>query len=202
MNEIKCPKCGEVFTIDEGLYAEIATKVRKDVLEEEREKREEALKAKEVALKEKFESELKLTKQSDAMALEKAIREKDAKLKELEFKLEGAEKDKKDAIAFELAKKDTIIAGLKGDLESANKQVEIEVSKAIAEEQKKANSLQLEKNELLGKLKLQEEQAKAQLSLVEGNYKEMIRIKDEETAHYKDLKAKLSTKAIGESLEQ
>ena len=42
MNEIKCPKCGEVFTIDEGLYAEIAEKVRKETIEEERKAKEEA----------------------------------------------------------------------------------------------------------------------------------------------------------------
>lgn len=202
MNEIKCPKCGEVFTIDEGLYAEIAEKVRKETIEEERKAKEEALKAKEEALRIKYDSELKLAKQNGELDKEKALAEKEARLKELEFKLEGAEKDKKDAIAFELAKKDAIIAGLKGDLEAAKKDTEIEVSKALAEEQKKSNSLEIEKEELLGKLGIQEEQAKTNIQLIEEKYKEIIRIKDEDIAHYKDLKAKLSTKAIGESLEQ
>lgn len=202
MNEIKCPKCGATFTVDESLYAEIAEKVRKEVIEQEQKAKEEALKEKEESLKIKYESELKLTKQEGEMALKDELAKKDAEIKEYQLKLQGAEKDKKDSIAVELAKKETEIVRLKGELDTASKQMQIEISKAVAEEQKKSNDLIVENKELAGKLKLQEEQEKAKIAATEETYKEMIRLKDEEVAHYKDLKAKLSTKAIGESLEQ
>jgi len=173
MNKFTCPNCGKVFTVDESVYAEIAEKVRKETIEQEQKAKAEALKEKEESLKTKYESELKIAKQEGEMTL----------------------KD-------ELAKKEAEIAKLKGELDTASKQVEIEVAKAIAEEQKKSSSLEAEKKELLGKIQLQEEQEKSNLRITEEKYKEIIRIKDEDIAHYKDLKAKLSTKAIGESLEQ
>lgn len=202
MNEIKCPKCGATFTVDESLYAEIAEKVRKEVIEQEQKAKAEALKEKEESLKMKYESELKLTKQEGEMTLKDELAKKDAEIKEYQLKLQGAEKDKKDSIAYALSKQETEIAKLKGELDTASKQVEIEVAKAIAEEQKKSSSLELEKKDLLNKLQLQEEQEKAALRMTEDKYKIIIQGKDEEIAHYKDFKAKLSTKAIGESLEQ
>ena len=173
MQEIRCPKCGEVFQVDETGYGQIAQQVRDKEFEKELERRSRELEAKHeqklevVRLQEEKEYSASITKK------EEEILAKDRKIAELQAKLDAGETAKKLAIAEavekkneELSRKVTEIADLRGELK--NRETESRLSEKSLQEQ----------------------------------YEEKLRLKDEQIEYYKDFKARQSTKMIGESLEQ
>ena len=183
MKEIKCPKCGTVFTIDEGSYNEILEQVRKNHLDEEIEKTKKAVEEKYIAILESEKTKLL----SETKDKEKA---KDDKINELLHKVELLEKSSQDEVAKALSKKDVEIAELKGKITNAQNEAALKVNEAIAKERKVQEELRLEKQKLEGDLANKEKQHLIEMSA-----------KDEEVKFYKDFKAKQSTKIIGESLE-
>ena len=182
MKEIKCPKCGTVFTIDEGSYNEILEQVRKNHLDEEIEKTKKAVEEKYIAILESEKTKL-LSKDK-----EKA---KDDKIAELLHKVELLEKSSQDEVEKALSKKEVEITRLQGEIRNAQNEATLKVNEAIAKEKKVQEELRLEKQKLEGELANKEKQ-----HLIELN------AKDEEVKFYKDFKAKQSTKGIGEDLEK
>lgn len=177
MQEIKCPKCGEIFQVDESGYAAIVKQVRDKEFEKEISSREsQFLNEKEAAIK-LAQSETERKYQDIIISKEKELfnttAQKNVEILELKAKIESYEKDKN----LELNK------------------FEIEKEKALAEKDKQIAELtnKIETNEKENLLK--------ELSLKE-QYKIQLQFKEEEIARYKDFKARLSTKMIGESLEQ
>lgn len=125
MQEIRCPKCGEVFQVDDSGYDQIAQQVRDREFEKELDRRKKDLDAKReqeleiIRLQEEKEHTASIT-QKDA-----EISEKDQKIAELQAKLDASETAKKLAVAeaveqknVELSQKVTEIANLKGELKS------------------------------------------------------------------------------------
>lgn len=177
MQEIKCPKCGEIFQVDESGYAAIVKQVRDKEFEKEISSREsQFLNEKEAAIK-LAQSETERKYQDIIISKEKELfnttAQKNVEITELKAKIESYEKDKN----LELNK------------------FEIEKEKALAEKDKQIAELtnKIETNEKENLLK--------ELSLKE-QYKIQLQFKEEEIARYKDFKARLSTKMVGESLEQ
>ncbi|CDE43463.1 pF09903 family protein [Clostridium sp. CAG:768] len=177
MQEIKCPKCGEIFQVDESGYAAIVKQVRDKEFEKEISSREsQFLNEKEAAIK-LAQSETERKYQDIIISKEKELfnttAQKNVEILELKAKIESYEKDKN----IELNK------------------FEIEKEKALAEKDKQIAELtnKIETNEKENLLK--------ELSLKE-QYKIQLQFKEEEIARYKDFKARLSTKMVGESLEQ
>ena len=184
MKEIKCPKCGTVFTIDEGSYNEILEQVRKNHLDEEIEKTKKAVEEKYIAILESEKTKLI----SETKDKEKA---KDERISELLHKVELLEKSNQDEVAKALSKKDVEIAELKGKINLAEMETKNKVNEAIAKEKEIQERLKREKIELEGKLDSDKKEFLIQL-----------KAKDEQVAFYKDYKAKQSTKDIGEDLEK
>ena len=177
MQEIKCPKCGEIFQVDESGYAAIVKQVRDKEFEKEISSREsQFLNEKEAAIK-LAQSETERKYQDIIISKEKELfnttAQKNVEILELKAKIESYEKDKN----LELNK------------------FEIEKEKALTEKDKQIAELtnKIETNEKENLLK--------ELSLKE-QYKIQLQFKEEEIARYKDFKARLSTKMVGESLEQ
>lgn len=188
MKQIKCPKCGEQFTIDESGYADIVKQVRDDEFNNELKEREKY-----------FESE-----RDNAVnaAVAKSESKKDKEIAELKQKLALAESENEVAVEkikskniSELASKDQEIQALKSQLELDKKQSEIAVKSAVQDKDSEIIKL---KNDLDSEKKDRE---MSELLLKESHAAELQR-KDEEIAFYKDFKARQSTKMIGESLEQ
>lgn len=137
--------------------------------------------------------------------------------KELHERLEMAEKDKlsavqlaeektknelqadaakRDALLAELkTEKDTEIATLRAKIESAETEKKLALSEAI-------NKLEKERDELVGELKCKDTEQQLLESSLKDKYETELKSKDEAIAFYKDMKAKLSTKMVGETLEQ
>lgn len=117
MNEIKCPKCGEVFKIDEASYASIVKQVRDDEFNAE-------LKSREEAFRNEKENALRLTKVESEKDLQEKLSEKNNIINQLKSNLEQKESEKELAIAKAVAEKET---------ELSNKQIEISELKSKIE---------------------------------------------------------------------
>lgn len=176
MQEIKCPKCGEVFQVDESGYAAIVKQVRDKEFEKEiRERKEQFLKEK--------DSAQELVRARTEQKFSERISQQEAKIRELETKLLGEENARKLTIEKAAAEKEKELADWKAERE-----------KELAEKDSQILRLQamLDSGEKENRIKEQ--------SLKE-TYEEQLKMKDEMIAYYKDFKARQSTKMIGESLE-
>jgi hypothetical protein len=125
---------------------------------------------------------------------------------ELHSRLEIAEKDKQSAVQLaqattknelqaDVAKKDAEIAKLQARIESAETEKKLALSEAV-------NKLERERDELAGELKSKEIEQQLLTSSLKDKYEIELKSKDEMIAQYKDMKLKLSTKMLGETLEQ
>ena len=187
MNEIKCPKCGTVFKIDENEYASIVKQIRDNEFNKEIELRDHTHKIDK-------ESAIKIAEQAKEKELNELINKKDIEINNLKTQEELLKSNLENKYSKELNEKELEIAELKNKLNNKDQEKELEIKDAINQKEieinKLNNKIELDKNEYLLKEK----------SLIE-NYEDKIKNKDEQIAYYKDFKAKQSTKMIGESLE-
>ncbi len=191
MNEIKCPKCGTVFQINETDYESIVKQIRDSEFIHEIELRENLLK------KEK-ENAVKLAINDTEKELNKKINEKDLEIINLKNQIENNTKELKNDLENTYSKKinekDLLIKDLENKIKLSETEHNLEVKEKISAKEKEidklSNELTLSKNEYLIKEKNLKE-----------SYEDKIKDKDEQIAYYKDFKARQSTKMIGESLE-
>lgn len=157
--EIKCPKCGTIFTVDESEYATLLEQVRTK----------------------EFDASVK--KETDRIMRDM---KKDAELAAMKAAAENANI---------VAQKDTYIAELKAKLEHENENLTYKIEKAVSEKEK-------EIYELKSAIQTSENQYKEAKRLIVSQYEKELEMKDEAIAYLKDYKTKLSTKMVGEDLEQ
>jgi hypothetical protein len=181
MNKIVCPNCKKAFELDEAGFADILKQVRdeafnNDIQERERmfaTEKENAIKLAEITLKNSLQSD---------------IAKKDVELAEL--------KAKKDRELAELdAKKEAELAEMKSRIANAEMEKKLAVTEAVI-------SVEKERDELTSKLKNKDIEYQFFSSSQKEKYESELRLKDETIERYKDVKLKLSTKMIGETLEQ
>ena len=173
MHEIKCPKCGEVFQVDESGYAELLSQVRNEAFEEELHKR-----AKE--LEDKNKSDIKMAQ----MQQEKT------------FAQVSSDKDR------ELANKEMEIQKLKNQISMGDSEKKLAVSEAIRDKDKEIADINAAVIDLKSQLANQKNESALKEKSLEETYKTQLKLKDEQIEQYKDFKARQSTKMVGESLEQ
>lgn len=195
MQEIKCPKCGEIFQVDESGYAAILKQVRdKEFSKEIQDRESQLIQDKENAVK---LAEMEVQKRCDAI-----IKEKEVQIVELKSEISSQKSEKESAIGLTVAEKDKEIADLKNKLDTFNKDKDLELANLKSEMNEKLS----EKDALILKLNSEKELDKKEHQLNQESLKKQyeieLRLKDEEIDRYKDFKAKLSTKMLGETLEQ
>ena len=220
MQEIRCPKCNEVFQVDDSGYSQIVQQVRDKEFEKEAARRAEELeKAK--------NSELKILEMEYEKKLESALSEKsdditdkEKRITELEARLESMESEKQLAVANAVSEREkrfneesSKAQKAISDKERLIKQLELQLQQAQSLQQaaldkaKSENALALEKkqneiNELNSQLKTKDSEAALRCKTIEEKYAIELKNKDELIEQYKDFKARLSTKMVGETLEQ
>jgi hypothetical protein len=188
MNEIICPNCKKAFKVDEAGFADILKQVRDHQFEEELKKRLS------LAEKEK-ESAVKLAEANIKSTLQEQLAKKDQELADLR------------------AKKEIEMSQLKFQKENELIQLKAKIDNAEVEKQLAVNeatkTIEKERDNLANSVKIKEtEKELLKKSLAEQYLAELkekdaiIKHKDEEIALRKDMKLKLSTKMIGETLEQ
>lgn len=188
MQEIKCPKCGEVFQVDESGYAAIVKQVR------DREFSREIL-DRETRFQTEKEQEVKLAVVRTETGYKDIIAEKDAEFARLQ-----AEKDAE--IARLQAEKDAEIARLQAKIDSGENAKKLAVSEAVSGKDHELAERERRIYELTSEIKSSEKELKLREQSLKDQYEEKLRSKDEQIEYYRDFKARQSTKMVGESLEQ
>lgn len=210
MKQIKCPKCGEVFQVDASGYADIVKQVRDSEFNADVAQRQEMMQ------REK-EQAVALEREKSKGQLQQSVSERDARIKELEQQLaakEAAFKTEKDLIEEraraatqeDLTAKDARIAQLEQQLAAQEENAAAKQRLAVVEARTKAEK---ERDEFAAQVELQAakaEQEKAalreQMATRLSQKDELIKYKDDELSRVKDMRARLSTKLLGETLEQ
>lgn len=246
MNEIKCPKCGTVISVDESDYESIVRQVRDEQFMHELHEHTEAMEreraqAVELARTEQkaelrqmiadervaHQQELaneKAAAQTAAAELQRTIDALNAKLASQEDAAQLAAASTREELARDVAERDAQIAELQAKLNAAGTDRELAVTQAVSEQRA---TFEAERTRLSRELdaaqfaltrekdaraadqearaaeKQQLETAHAlELEQAHKNSEELIRYKDEEIERLRDMKARLSTKMVGETLEQ
>jgi hypothetical protein len=188
MNEIICPNCNKAFKVDESGFADILKQVRDHQFEEEIVNRLVlAEKDKEIAIK--------LAEANIKNDLQEKLAKKDQELAILK-----AQKDLE--LSQKLSQKENEVLQLKSKIENSEVDKKLAVNEAVLKIQKERDTFENDlKTKELEKQNL-ENILKQQFSTELQNKDAIIKYKDEEIARVKDMKLKLSTKMIGETLEQ
>ena len=228
MNEIICPNCKTAFKVDEAGFADILKQVRDREFEKDLEKRlalaeKEKVSAVELAkanIKNALQDELaqkdkeltELKAQSDTMLAEK-LAQKEIEISEMESRIKHAQNEKENAIKLaeatvrnalqdEVNEKEKQLEALKAQMQHAQMQKKIELTEAT-------RAIEKERDDLIHALEIKE----TEKELLEKSIKEKfsnqlvvkdqtIRMKEDEIERLRDFKQKLSTKMVGETLEQ
>ena len=173
MKELKCPKCGNVFTVDESDYADIANQVKNAEFLAEVDRR----------MKE-IEERQSIQKEADELKVVQRIQ-----AKQLEF-------------SQQLAAKEAEITQLKASLAEGEAKIRV----AVLEEQNKSKDVLQKKEQQIAELKNEittnDSKAQEKVQSLKEMYDMQLKEKQTQIDYYKDLKTRMSTKMVGETLEQ
>ena len=201
MKEIKCPKCGSVFTVDEADYASIVSQVKNAEFNEEVNRRLQELHERHKTEEQLAIAQVEKDYQEALVKKEFEIKEKEARIGLLNGKLTEAEQVKKTEISLALAEKDKEISNLKASINENESKLKI----AVMEEQRKAAESLQSKDTEIAQLKsaaeLSHQKAVNYVNTQKEQYEAKLKMMQEQVDYYKDLKTKMSTKMIGETLE-
>lgn len=188
MNEIKCPSCGKVFQIDEKDYESIVKQIRNHEFEEEIQRREkEFAKEKDNEL-EKLENKLNLKNTIE-------LSNKDKEIEKLKNDIDKKELEVSNEFKQQISDKDMEIEKLKNLIKQNETENKLALKEAVQEKESEISNLK-------NKIELNEKEYQLKEQSLKESHKKEIQTKNQEIELYKDMKLKLSTKMIGESLEQ
>ena len=195
MHEIKCPHCNEKFTIDEAGYADILNQVRTKEFSEEIHEKLQQVSA-------QYESKVALIQDQAKNNLERELTQKEKLIAQLSAKNQAIEKEKEYETKEVVAQKEKEIAELLNKIRAFDNEKEIvrqSIEKVMMQELSEKDKKIAELN---SKVMIQEKESELEKSSIREKYELTLKQKEEAIAFYKDLKARQSTKMVGESLEQ
>ena len=195
MHEIKCPKCGEVFTVDESGYAALLAQVRDEQFHKELHERAAQLQ------REKDEA-LKLASVQAQAEKEKSVYDLKQENEQLKNKLQSLGKDKELEQAQTAAQYIQQIEQLKAQISAFDKDKQIAVIAAVDAQKDALSQKEQTIMELQSKLKEAEKDSLLKEQNLKESFNAQLKAKDAAIEFYKDLKTKMSTKMVGETLEQ
>jgi hypothetical protein len=188
MNEIKCPHCGKAFKVDEAGFADIVKQIRDHEFEN--------------ALHEQVANAVKVARLETEGSLKDAAAQKDIEISKLQGQLREKddeakliEAQTKNSLQENLSKKEAELAELRAKLDAKETEKQLAVTEAV-------NKAEKERDELAGKLQAKDSEKQLLEVSLKDKYETELKSKDEMIAYYKDMKARLSTKMVGETLEQ
>ncbi|MBR2821853.1 MAG: DUF2130 domain-containing protein [Clostridiales bacterium] len=173
MHEIKCPKCGEIFQVDDSGYAQLLSQVRDEAFEEELHKRA-------LAMEVKSKDDLKIARMEQEKSFSKVLNDKDKAL----------------------ADKEAEIQQLRNQIALNDSEKKLAISDAVRDRDKEIADREARIIELKSKIDSQKTESALKEKSIEENFRNQLKVKDEQIEYYKDFKARQSTKMVGESLEQ
>ena len=201
MKELKCPQCGSVFSVDEADYASIVSQVKTIEFEAEIKCRLEEIQKQNEVRQEAESLRLNQDFQGKLNAKDIELSKKDNEIVRLQAQIDSFNQTKKLELDAERSRTNEEIARLKSVIEQHEDKIRV----AVLEEQNKAkDAIQAKENsliELRSQIDVKQKEATIREANIKEDYERQLKQKQELVDYYKDMKAKLSTKMIGESLE-
>jgi hypothetical protein len=185
---VKCPNCKEVFKVDDAVYTNIVKQVRDQQFDEELKNRLEA------ANREK-ETALKLVEANITTVFKEQLAQKDQEISSLKLQ-------SKEQLIDEVSKKENKIRELQSKLENAETLKKLDLSNAVREVEKQRDQLLNDLKNKDTEKELLEKSLKQQFTNDLIAKDQLIIMRDGEIERLQDYKQKLSTKMLGETLEQ
>lgn len=224
MKELKCPKCGNVFQVDEADYASIVSQVKNAEFEaeiqrriaelDERHKTEQELATakteqsfqsqllkKDIELGAK-DAEIERLKSEKDSELTKLKGEMESEIARLKSQLENIDAQKKSELTIALAEKDQQIAQLNSTIAQNDSKMKLAVMEERNKAQQTVQAKETEISQLRSAAELEKREAQIHEAALVKRHEDELRMKQEQVDYYKDLKTKMSTKMVGETLEQ
>ena len=188
MMEIKCPKCGTMFTVDKADYADIVSQVKKQEFAAEVAKREEELRA-------QYATREQLAKQQAEMQLQQSLAAKASEIEKQNSEINVLKAQLASIAQTKEAEKQAALLAEKQCLQELLLNKEAEIARLKADMQKQLGDLQ-------NAAQLQAKQAELNIKQLNDEHRILLEAKQKEVEFYKDLKTRMSTKMLGETLEQ
>lgn len=227
MKNLICPNCGKPFSIDDADYAQLLSQVKNDEFKAEVDSRVSELRS--LWLQEQEAASLKAENahQQALNVQEKKLQEREAEIQTLKERLSSVEQIKAAELKQAVSEKETAMQQklsaaeqkLQKQLSDTEQKMQQQLSEAlqkirdleaaqrvaVLEAQQKAEASLREKETELMKLRNDQQLAASQALMREQNIKEQyeqkLKLSEEQVAYYKDLKTRMSTKMVGETLE-
>lgn len=227
MKNLICPNCGKPFSIDDADYAQLLSQVKNDEFKAEVDSRVSELRS--LWLQEQEAASLKAENahQQALNVQEKKLQEREAEIQTLKERLSSVEQIKAAELKQAVSEKETAMQQklsaaeqkLQKQLSDTEQKMQQELSEAlqkirdleaaqrvaVLEAQQKAEASLREKETELMKLRNDQQLAASQALMREQNIKEQyeqkLKLSEEQVAYYKDMKTRMSTKMVGETLE-
>ena len=188
MKELKCPKCGTIFTVDKADYADIVSQVKNQEFAAEVAKREEELRA-------QYATREQLAKQQAEMQLQQSLAAKASEIEKQNSEINVLKAQLASIAQTKEAEKQAALLAEKQCLQELLLNKEAEIARLKADMQKQLGDLQ-------NAAQLQAKQAELNIKQLNDEHRILLEAKQKEVDFYKDFKAKMSTKMLGETLEQ
>ena len=223
MKELKCPKCGTIFSVDEADYASIVSQVRGKEFDSEVSRRIEELHKQQEAEQQARDAQASQIHQSELSAKDKVIGEKESEILRLKEQIAAMGEKQELVVNAAVSKKDEEIASLKASLDQNAKANEIAILKERQQAKESAQAKEAEivelksqarlaaseaalreksiQSEFEGKIQVLKSEAAVRESGLKEDYESRLRLANEEVERLKDFKTRLSTKMVGETLE-
>ena len=188
MKELKCPKCGTTFTVDEADFETIVSQVKNQEFAAEVAKREEELRA-------QYATREQLAKQQAEMQLQQSLAAKASEIEKQNSEINVLKAQLASIAQTKEAEKQAALLAEKQCLQELLLNKEAEIARLKADMQKQLGDLQ-------NAAQLQAKQAELNIKQLNDEHRILLEAKQKEVDFYKDFKAKMSTKMLGETLEQ
>lgn len=212
MKELKCPQCGNVFKVDEADYASIVSQVKNSEFEAEVCRRIDELKAQQAAQAKMREAESREAFNAQMQKKQNELQAKEQELAILKNKIAGIEDKKKLEITQAVSDKDLEIVRLKNAMQlqkaeqdkavmTAKEKMKEDINKKEQELFELRSAKDMEIAELRNRATLSKSQSELEKAAIRDEYEAKLKLAHEQVDYYKDMKIKMSTKMIGETLE-
>lgn len=224
MKELICPNCQKAFTVDEADYASIVNQVKNAEFNAEVDRRIAELhdqhKAEQELATAKSEqsflaqlskkeleigakdAEIKRMKSEKDSELSKLKGELSSEIARLKTQLENIDAQKKSEMTIALAEKDQQITQLNAIIAQSDNKLLLAVLEERNKAQQTVQTKEKEISQLRSAVELEKREAQIHEASLIKHHEEELRMKQEQVDYYKDLKTKMSTKMVGETLEQ
>lgn len=201
MKELKCPHCGNVFSVDEADYAFIANQVKNEQFSEEVHRRMEELRQQQKVEIEKEKSELENAHLQALSQKNQELLQKDSLIAQMKQYIKDNDAKKKAEQDLALAEKDKVIKDLETKIEQSANLQQIAVMEVRQKAKEVLSQKDLDIERMKSDMQSQKAESASQLSNQKDLYENKLKSMQEQVDYYKDLKLRLSTKMVGETLE-